>query len=205
MLKFVHNRLQKFRRDDEGSIVAEVVIMFPTLFAATIAIFVFFDAFRNQSINLKANYTIADAFSREDDYITNTFMNNTWRMHRFLTNSNALTDLRVSVIRFDADPNNGDGEYRVAWSRVPGGSSTSDFDDQPLSSIGLTANDVPVMPDNDTLIVVQTGVEYEPNFSIGLGKFTFENTTFTRPRWAPNLCYSHTGEDDEAVCPLNST
>lgn len=202
MLKYLKSRLRQFRRDDEGSVVAEVVIMFPTLFAATIAIFVFFDAFRNQSINLKANYTIADALSRQDDYITNTYMINTWRLHRFLTNSPELTELRISVIRFDAGPSGSPGEHRVVWSRVRGGSG--DYDDKSLSHIGLSSDDIPEMPDNDTLIVVQTGVEYEPNFSIGLGRFTFENTTFTRPRWAPNLCYSHNGTAAGAICPLNS-
>lgn len=198
MLKRLQSRLRRFRRDEEGSVLAEVVIMFPTLFAATIAIFVFFDAFRNQSINLKANYTIADSLSREDGYITNTYMINMWRLHRFLTNSRALTELRVSVIRYDAD----DDEHRVVWSRVRGGSGI--YNNKPLSQIGLSASDIPEMPDADTLIVVQTSVDYEPNFSIGLGAFTFENTTFTRPRWAPNLCYSHNDTPAGAVCPLNS-
>lgn len=198
MMKRFLTRIRRFRDDDEGSVIAEVVIMFPTLFAAVIAMFVFFDAFRNQSINLKANYTIADSLSREDGYITNTYMINTWRLHRFLTNSRALTELRISVIRYDAELN----AHTVVWSRIKGGSGN--FSNKPLSNIGLTAADIPEMPDDDTLIVVQTAVDYEPNFSIGLGAFTFENTTYTRPRWAPNLCYSHNDTTSGAICPLNS-
>lgn len=198
MLKRLATRLRRFRREDEGSIVAEVVIMFPMLFAATIAIFVFFDAFRNQSINLKANYTIADSLSRETNYITSQYMTNTWRLHRFLTNSPSLTQLRVSVIVYDA----ANDEHTVAWTRIKGGSG--DYENKSLSDIGLSASQVPEMPDNDTLIVVQTSVDYVPNFSIGVETFTFQNTTFTRPRWAPNLCFRHSETTGNVYCPLNS-
>ena len=72
MLTYFKTKIRQFRRDEEGSVIAEAVIMLPTLFAAVLATFVFFDAYRNQAINLKANYTISDAFSRESDMINNT-------------------------------------------------------------------------------------------------------------------------------------
>lgn len=174
----------------------EAVIILPTLFAAVLATFVFFDAYRNQSINLKANYTIADAVSRESGYITNTYMINVWNVHQFLTKSNQLTQVRVSVIQYDAD----DDTHTVIWSRAKGGGDT--YDDSAISMIGLLADQVPVMPDGEILIVVQTSADYEPDFSIGLGGFTFSNTTFTRPRWAGrNLCYSHNDTSGGAICP----
>jgi hypothetical protein len=122
---------------------------------------VFFDAFRNQSINLKATYTISNALSRETDPITNDFMINSWRMHRFLTNTEALTKLRVTLIKYDAD----EDAYSVLWPKNKGGAGNLNN-----SSLGakVTNNGVPVMPDKETLIVVQTWANYEPNFSIGL-------------------------------------
>jgi hypothetical protein len=52
---------------------------------------------------------------------------------------------------------------------------------------------------------VQTWVNYEPNFSIGIDGFSFENTIFTRPRSAPNgICYSHTDTFEDRICPLDS-
>lgn len=172
--------------------------MFPVLFATVLATFVFFDAFRNQSINLKANYTISEALSREFEPIDNTFIGNIWRMHRFLTNAEALTKLRVSLIQYDAD----EDDYTVVWSQNKGGAEN-------LNNAGLnamvTSDEVPVMPDQETLIVVQTWVDYEPNFSIGLGGFTFENTVFTRPRAGGNgICYSHNGTVADRICPLDS-
>lgn len=190
-------RIRNFRRDEEGSIVAEAVTMFPTLFACVIAMFVFFDAFRNQSINLKAAYTISDALSRESEIIDNTYMVNTWRLHRFLTNSPTLTQLRVSVIQYDLD----DDDYEVTWSASKGG--IGELTNSVLNT--MVANDqIPVMPDGETLIVVQTAVNYTPQFSIGLESFNFENMIFTRPRFSPQLCYSYDGSFADRECPQDS-
>lgn len=203
MLKKIQNRLRRFRRDEEGTIIAETVIMFPTLFAAVLATFVFFDAFRNQSINVKAAYTISDYLSREEDFVTNQYMTNMWKLHRFLTNSAYFTKLRVSVIQYvvEEDEDWEDGRYRVSWSREKGGAGE-------LTNGGLNqlvnANKIPVMPANETVILVQTWVDYEPDFSIGLGGFTFENLIVTRPRFGPMLCYSHNGTNGGRVCPLDS-
>ena len=198
MMKFLKSKLRQFRRDEEGSMLAEAVIMFPTLFAAVLATFVFFDAFRNQSINLKAAYTVSEALSRESDLITNTYMVNAWRMHRFLTNSPSLTRLRVSLIQYDAD----NDEVLLVWSRHKGGAGTLN---QNRVNAMVAADAIPVMPHLETLIVVQTWVDYEPNFSIGMAGFSFENTIFTRPRFAPNgICYSHNGSNAGRICPIGS-
>lgn len=197
MLKFIQSKLRRFRREEEGAMVVEAMVMFPTLFASVVATFVFFDAFRNQSINLKAAYTISDALSREERYITNTFITNTWLLHRFLTNSEALTRMRVTLIQYDLNAD----EYSVVWSVQKGGAAT--LDNAGLGAMA-TNDEIPVMPDGEALILVQTWVDYEPNFSIGLGAFTFENTVFTRPRVAPNgICYDHNDTQNGAeICPV---
>lgn len=200
MLNFIKNRLRQFRRNEDGSIIAETVIMFPTLFAALLATFVFFDAFRNQAINTKANYTIADDLSRKEEYVTNTYMVNVWTLHRFLTASPSLTRLRISVIEYDAV----NDSHNVTWSRAKGGGLP--YDDADIAVIGLSASDIPVMPNAEILIVVQTEVDYEPRFTIGLGDFTFSNTTYTRHRWSSDqLCYSHNDTHSGRVCPGDST
>lgn len=194
MLKCIKNRISRFRREEDGSIIAESVIMFPTLFAAVLATFVFFDAFRNQAIIVKANYTIADSLSRQYLNVTNTQMINTWNMHRFLTNSPSLTRLRISAVEYDA----GTDSHTLVWSRAKGGGLA--YDDTTIEMVGLTAAEIPVIPDGEYLIVVQTEVDYEPNYSIGFGAFTFENVSFTRPRWAPQFCYNHNDRDYGSVC-----
>lgn len=197
MIQKFKTRLRKFREDDEGTIIAEAVTMFPTLFACVIAMFVFFDAFRHQSINLKAAYTISDALSREDRTIDNNFVVNAWRLHRFLSQSPALTRLQVSLIQYFEDTD----EYRVVWSASKGGAD--ELTDASLNVL-VANNKIPVMPDTETLILLQTAVNYTPAFTIGLGSFYFENLIFTRPRFSPQLCYSFDGSINSRICPTNS-
>lgn len=193
------SRLRQFRRNDEGTILMESVLMIPMLFAGVVATWVFFDAFRNQAVNLKAAYTISDAVSRETNMITNTYVINMWNMHRFLTDSPTLTRMRISVIQYDED----NDEHIVVWSRAKGGGG--DFDDGDLAQLGITSNDMPPMPDREVLIYVQTAVDYMPGFSIGMEGFTFQNSVFTRPRFSPNqVCYSPNGTYGGRVCPTGS-
>lgn len=204
MLNFLKSRLRNFRRGEDGSIVAETVVVFPTLFAAVMATFIYFDAFRNQAVNLKANFTIADDMSRKNYTTDNAYMVNAWNLHRFLTNSATLTRLRISVIRYTEGPNQspGEGDYIVSWSAPQGGGNYLQNVD--ISQIGLNEDEIPVIPPTEILIVVQTEVDYEPTFSIGIAAFTFKNTTYTSPRWSNNLCFSSDGSTSNEVCPQHS-
>lgn len=192
------SRLSRFRRDEDGTVVVEAMIMFPTLMCAVLATFVFFDAFRNQSMNLKANYTLAEAVSREDSYITNVFMNNTWELHKFLTSSSRVTRMRISVLKYDATTKT----HTIVWSRAK--NDGDDYQNAPINLIELTTADIPVIPDGEVIIVLQTTVAYEPSFSIGLEGFTFDHTTYTRPRFTDNLCFSSDGSDANRICPFDS-
>lgn len=202
---FTHHlrrRLQRFRRDETGTVVTETVIMFPILFAAVISTFVFFDAFRNQSINLKATYTISDAISREPQTITNRYIVNTWRLHRFLSNSKSLTRLRITVVRYE-ETSPGEGTHTLAWSIGKGGAGQMTQGE--LNTLS-TGDKIPVMADGGVMIIVQSWVDYTPNFSVGLGSFVFENTVYTRPRFpaAEQLCYSPDGSFTNRQCPIGS-
>lgn len=205
MLSRILSRIRRWRRDEEGAMVVEAAMILPTMFAATLATYVFFDAFRNQAINLKAAYTISDALSREDAIIDNNYMINIWQLHRFLTNSRNLTKLRVSVIQYiddDEDNNPLNGEYHVVWSQNKGGAG--DLDDFGLQAM-VDDDQIPVMPHEEVLIMVQTWVDHEPIFSIGLEAFSFENAIFTRPRFSPRMvCFSYSGKADGRVCPIGT-
>ena len=199
MFKDVKKRFRNFRRNEEGTIVAEAVVMFPLLFASVIAMFVFFDAFRHQSMSLQAVYTISDAVSREGDErsITANFIENSWRLHRFLSRSPALTDLQISLIQYDEV----NDAHRVVWSESRG--ALGDLTQGGLDTL-VVGNLVPVMPDLGSLIVVQSSVNYTPNFSIGLQSFNFDATVFTSPRYAAQLCYSENGDIANRICPTDA-
>lgn len=183
-----HRFLRRFRRDDEGSIAVEAILVFPVLFWAVLATFVYFDAFRSQSNNLKAAYTISDALSRETGYVTPEYLSSLYRLQEALTSSNHDTKVRVTVVRYDGNLD----RYDVVWSQQEGGASL-------LTSARLeTMRDrLPVMPHNEILILYENWIAYEPIFSIGLDAFTFQNLVFTRPRFTPEqLCWNSVNDGD---------
>ena len=92
--------LQRFRRSEEGSISVEAMLLVPILMWAYLGTFVFFDAFRSQSTNLKAAYTIGDTLSRETRHVTPAYLDSLSAMHRFLIDEdNGLPRLRITVYR----------------------------------------------------------------------------------------------------------
>jgi hypothetical protein len=191
MLRRIHSQYRKFRRDEGGTAVVETFLMFPTLFVACLATYVFFEAFRSQSNNLKAAYTISDALSRRggdtEGYVTGDYLNSMWRLHRFITTSNHDTSLRVSVISFDED----DNDYFVCWSEAKG--ELTPMSDGTLDTY-VSGNKIPVLPDGQALIVVETQVAHEPIFTIGRDwTIVFEDMIVTAPRFTPQLKWSTTG------------
>jgi Flp pilus assembly pilin Flp len=171
----------RFRRDEDGSIAVEAILIFPILTWCYLATFVYFDAFRAQSTNIKAAYTIADALSRETENITPAYMDSMWRLHKFLTTSNYDPNLRVSVVGYDLASDT----YSVHWSSVKGTGTV--LTNATLSEV---ENSLPILPDAAVVIVVETGVVYEPVFTIGLEAFSFNNIVISRPRFGPNLCWN---------------
>jgi hypothetical protein len=175
------NFLSEFRDDERGSLAIETVLIFPILCWAYLATFVYFDAFRIQSTTNKAAYTISDQVSRETGYITPNYMTSLYNLHEFLTSSNHPTKLRLSIVRYTDD----DG-YEVRWSQGRGGAGA--LNDAGLADI---LDKLPVMPDNEVIIVIQNWLSYEPMFSVGLKAFEFENLIVTRPRFnSAQLCWN---------------
>lgn len=161
------------------------------------ATFVFFDAYRSESVNDKAAYTIGDAISREST-ITPTYLASMLNVHRMMTFAKDPTHIRVSVLRWDET----DNRHYVVWSErqgIEGEPALSDADVAP----GSTAADrMPAMSDDERLIVVETWLPYQPLFNIGLGAFDFTGLTVISPRYAPQLCYDRnaTGDRNEMAC-----
>lgn len=193
MLHGLGHRWRAFRDDEEGGIAVEAALVFPMLTWAFLATIVYFDAFRSQATNAKAAYTVSDMISRETDYITPNYLDSLWNIHRFLTSSNYDTDLQVTIVEYDLDRD----DYDVRWSKARGA-----FVEMTEEDLDNLRGQLPVMPDGEIVIVVQTRMVYEPSFSIGLDAFTFDNFIVTRPRFAPQLCYNsiENGDNTTATC-----
>ena len=186
--------LSRFRRDEAGSVTVEAVIMLPILFWCFLACFVFFDAFRTQSVNVKAGYTIGDALSRETDYVTPEYMDFMFKLHGVLTNSSSSRAMRLTSLRYDQRRD----RYDVVWSQGRGGVPA-------LSNRALEAmrNRIPIMADNDTALLSETWMAYNPRFAyVGLDAFVFYDASVTRPRFAPRLCWNSRNEGGTAATAI---
>ncbi len=175
-------RIARFARDLRGSLSMETVLVFPLLMWAYIAMFIYFDAFRVQSTNLKAAYAVSDLLSREavvnQDYIDG--MNDVFD---YLIASSDPTWLRVTVVKWDEN----DDEYKVEWSHTTKGKPV--HTDATINSPDVVSK-IPVLPVGDKVIVVETHMTYEPIFNVGLGQLSLDNFIVTRPRKGPQLQWS---------------
>lgn len=181
-------RLRAFSRDTRGYVTVEAMIVLPVLLWIFGVGWVYFDAYRQQSVNQKANYTIGDMLSRQTDPVGDSYIDSAFNLLRLLNKgAEPDTSMRVTVVQYRADSDS----WRVQWSEARGGGSA-------LSTADMTdyAERLPVVSDATQLILVETWDEYAPVFQVGLGDFTIKTYSFTAPRYAPQLVWSSGAEEN---------
>lgn len=182
MKTYMKTFLRRFGRDTKGSVSVEAVILFPALAVIFAASWVLFDVMRQQSISIKANYTIGDIISRETEVLDDSYISSVQNMMFYLTKaSGEAVDLRVTVVQYNESSLNHD----VIWSEARG-------DWQVLTDADLSdySERLPLMADADQLILVETRDAYTPTFNInGIGPFDIETYSFTRPRFASQVIF----------------
>ncbi len=176
-------RLRAFAEDTNGYITVEAVIVLPALLWLFGVGWVYFDAFRQQSVNQKANYTIGDMISRETDPIDATYITSAASLLDELNKSSGTdSDLRVTVVEFDGQRN----RWEVVWSQARGGQSgltnggIRDYEERLPAAIG-----------GDQLILVETWDQHNPVLQVGLDSFEIHTYSFTRPRYTPQVVFSN--------------
>ncbi|WP_417206556.1 TadE/TadG family type IV pilus assembly protein [Antarctobacter sp.] len=173
--------LTRFASDTRGFVNVEAVIVFPALLFLFGVGWTYFDAFRQQAVNQKANYVIGDMISRETTAITPDYLTNAQGLLRHLTKTTGTdSDLRVTVVQYSTLH----GGWSVVWSDERG--------DQPVLTTGdlaLYADKLPSGTNGDQLILVETWDAYNPVLSVGLDSFEIRTYSFTRPRYAPQVVY----------------
>ncbi|SIS60343.1 hypothetical protein SAMN05421759_101710 [Roseivivax lentus] len=173
---FLQTRLAAFATDTRGYVNTEAVIVLPILLGLFGVGWVYFDAFRQQNVNQKANYAISDILSRQTDYIDAGFIDSTFRLFQTLTLSNGSDGaLRVSLVEYDGET----GNWDVVWSQTRSGGAS-------LGTEGPDAFEsrLPPVVDGDQLFVVETVDRYTPVLQVGLNGFDITTISFTRPRYA---------------------
>jgi hypothetical protein len=179
-LKSFKTRLTQFRDDTRGTMTIEFVIAMPILFWAFMSMYVFFDGYRQSSVNLKAAYTISDLISRETGGINDNYIDSMVSLMQVLTRPDSPITMRISVVRWDAT----DDRYYVDWSANRG------FDEPLTDATVLDLRDrLPVMPDLERVILVETNNTFIPPLRVMLKPVQLENFVFTRPRFAPQVSW----------------
>lgn len=183
MLNHIKSRLRRFGNDTEGYISLEAMIVLPGLLWLFAASWVYFDVFRQQSVNQKANYVIGDMISRETDPVGDTYIDNARKLLYLVDKSaGAQTDLRVSVVSWDEKQ----ARYEVFWSESRGAYPALNTND-----LADYVDRLPIMANNDQVVVVETWDDYNPAFSgVGLSDFRIQTYSFTRPRFAPQVLHA---------------
>ena len=181
-MAYLRTLLRSFRKDEKGTISVELVLILPVLFWGYLSMFSIFDAYRQHSLNQKAAYTLGDVISRETAPIDDSYLRGSREMLAYLT-ANEDTDVavRVTSVTYDADTD----EYKKYWSKNKGWMPALSDD-----AIQALREDLPVMPDNETVVVVETFVKYDPPFNTGLQTREIHNFVFTRPRYAPQVLWN---------------
>ena len=169
----IRSGLVRFARDESGSNTVEAMLMIPLFVWSFLACYVFFDAYRVQSINAKAGYTIGDIISRQQAYITPEFIDSMHNLQRSLVDSQTIPRLRVSTFVYDETSD----EILVNWSEVRGGGD--ELTDARLATMRPA---IPDMYDGEIAILVQTSVDYEPIFAAGIAQMDFDDFVITSPR-----------------------
>ncbi|WP_425099744.1 TadE/TadG family type IV pilus assembly protein [Tropicibacter sp. S64] len=171
--------LRRFRREQDGYVTLEAIIVMPVLLWIFAACWVYFDAFRQQSVNQKANFVISDMLSRETKEIDATYVDSTFELLKVLTQANADgTALRLTLVEYDETA----GAWNFLWSEARG-----DMAALAAGDMSGYQDRLPIALEGDQLILVETWDDHNPVFKIGLDAFTITSYSFTRPRYAPKM------------------
>lgn len=181
MINFLSKRLKAYGRETDGSVSIEFAVYMPFLLMIFAAIYTYFDAFRQEGVNLKAAYTISDLISRETNYVNETYIDSMHSLADVLIRSDSSIALRISVVRWDEN----DERYYVDWSKVRGNGLLTWTDD----TISDVEDNLPTMPDQERVVLVETVNDVTAAFQIGLPDMQIRNFVFTRPRFAPQIVF----------------
>ncbi len=173
--------LKNFWSDNSGVVSLEFVLMMPPLFMTYMAAYVYFDGYRQAAVNLKAAYTISDLVSRKTNVVTDEYIDSMYSLIQELTRSSNPVRLRISVVRWDEE----DDRYYLDWSESRGVGFSGLTNDDLLN----IEDDLPTMPNNERVILVETSNTFVPLYNIGMDDINIDNFVFTRPRFAPQVVY----------------
>ena len=179
-----------FLRREQATVSVEAVLVMPFLLWAFTAMYAFYDVYHTRSLAIKGNYAVADLLSRETNPIDTSYLNGAGDIYAYLTRGGDDAWIRVTPVRCTrrcTDP-----DRRVLkrdWSRATDGKHR--LTDSEVNSD--SRNVIPLIAEGDRVIMVETEMQYQPKINpvlTGVGARTIRDITMTRPRFAPQLCWT---------------
>lgn len=168
-------------REEAGSVSVEAVVIMPLLLWWYVASFVFFDGFKQHSMNVKAAYTVGDMLSRQTDAINDAYLEGMSDIFDYLTQQRNDSWLRVTQIYWQGSRD----RYRIDWSYGTDGHNDARLTNGDLDDI---AERLPTLVNGERIILVESFTTYAPAFNVGLeAELLFSNFVVTSPRYAPQL------------------
>jgi hypothetical protein len=176
------NQFRQFVHREAGTFSVETVLVFPLLFWAFGAMFVFWDGFKLNNNAISGTYTVADLVSRQTSPITPTFLTGIDSVFERIVQTRQGTELRVTVVRMAVgpDPVLQPTRLELVWSKgtqgMAGLSNADNLDDiLPLMAVGAS------------IIMVETEAGWTPPLTWIVRDRTFKNRVFTSPRFVPQV------------------
>lgn len=176
----VFSPLRRFAKDERGSVLAEFVMVLPVLLWAYLALFVYWDAFRNTNTVQKAAYTISDTISREMVTFPSTYVDGLRSVMEYMIDPDQDVKMRVTSITYDID----DLRFEVLWSYSPGGA----LPELTTATLQALKDRIPNMSDADYATILETEVTYVPSFNVGMEDQVIKQFIITRPRFVAPSC-----------------
>ncbi|SCZ64407.1 Flp pilus assembly protein TadG [Epibacterium ulvae] len=183
MFRFITQKIKTLRSKDDGNVTVEFVIYAPLLFFIFMMVYTFYDAFRQESINLKAAYTVSDLLSRETREVNDDYIDSMFGIANLMVRQNSNLSMRITLVRYDEASD----QFYIDWSRQRGNAylERTDGNTGEFTDINEVRERLPNMPDQERVILVETIADIVPPFNIGVGQVDITNFVFSRPRFAP--------------------
>lgn len=172
--------IQRFTREETGTLMAEAVIVLPVMLWSYLALFVYWDSYRAINTVQKAAYTVSDMLSRERTSITEAYIVGMDSIIEYMIDQDQEAKVRVSEIKWSQINN----RYEIHWSRSPNGA----LPQLTTASVAALKGRLPVMADGDRVVLVEVEVNYHASFNVGVDDQTIKQFIVTRPRFLPRIC-----------------
>jgi len=186
LLQAIKNRLRNFSGNEDGLASADMILMLPLYLFCILGTFTFWDAYDVANRSQKATYSVSDLVTRKQDNVTEAYVNGMFGTMQYMMGPSLPTRTRITSVFYNGAQN----QYQVIWSR----SSYPGIPQLTTATLPSIASHLPILADGDSLIVVETSVEFKPIVGFvmralnQLPEGTMTHVIATRPRFLPKVC-----------------